>query len=89
MPSERALKIAAAGLVMACALLVGGRAPLAQTTGPITVAAAKAAKARTVPQQECLDSCKSRSSTRASSVCANWCTPGQCYQSSKEAYCVK
>lgn len=88
------MRIASKGLVIAtvvaAALGFGPGAVHAQTgTGPISAAAAKAAGARTIRASSCVATCKARANVPASDCASKWCVVGKCYQSSKEAYCVK
>lgn len=62
----------------------------AQSTGPISAAAATAAGAKTNSASSCIATCKARGNVQPQSDCAaKWCVPGQCYQSRYEAYCIK
>lgn len=82
-------KLAAAGLLVATIGIGFHAGCAAAQTGPISAADAKAAKAKSVAQKDCLETCKSRGKVKPPSACANWCAPGQCYRSTSEAYCVK
>ena len=71
------------------AVLAAGSA-LAQSTGPISAAVAKAEGAKTNSVRNCVAGCKARGNVQPQSDCATkWCVPGQCYRSLYEAYCIK
>lgn len=63
---------------------------LAQSTGPISAATAKAEGAKSIAASSCVANCKARGNVQPQSDCsAKWCVPGQCYRSRYEAYCIK
>ena len=86
MTSHHAIASFAVG---ALALVLGVGISVAQSTGPISAANAKAENAVSRAQAACLAGCKARGNVKPASACANWCEPGQRYRSLYEAYCVK
>lgn len=86
----RGVRLGVAAALVASGIGFQGEVAMAQSPGPISAGAAKAAGAISVRRATCMATCKARGPTRTEADCAKWCTPGQCYLAKgSEYYCVR